>query len=139
METCIRRNKKNASPLSIFKSRIKTWTTDNCTCRFCKTFVKDLLTKFCFIEDIFIKDLFLLETVLLKMVLSPDIVISRSNPVPRFTRFPVTTTLIRLIWKLQEFRGQWLITFFEIQSSNVTETAWLSYPLVSSRLQINNL
>ena len=33
---------KNASSLSIFKSRIKTWTSDNCPCRPCKTFVKDL-------------------------------------------------------------------------------------------------
>ena len=33
---------KNVSPLSVFKSRIKTWTTDNCPCRLCKTFVKDL-------------------------------------------------------------------------------------------------
>ena len=27
---------KNASPLSVFKSRIKTPTTDNCPCRLCK-------------------------------------------------------------------------------------------------------
>ena len=33
---------KNASSLSVFKSRIKTWTTDNCPCRLCKTFAKDL-------------------------------------------------------------------------------------------------
>ena len=33
---------KNASSLLVFKSRIKTWTTDNCPCRLCKTFVKDL-------------------------------------------------------------------------------------------------
>ena len=33
---------KNVSSLLVFKSRIKTWTTDNCPCRFCKTFVKDL-------------------------------------------------------------------------------------------------
>ena len=33
---------KNASSLLAFKSRIKTWTTDNCPCRLCKTFVKDL-------------------------------------------------------------------------------------------------
>ena len=33
---------KNASSLLVFKSRIKTWTTDNCLCRPCKTFVKDL-------------------------------------------------------------------------------------------------
>ena len=33
---------KNASSLLVFKSRIKTWTTDNCPCRPCKTFVKDL-------------------------------------------------------------------------------------------------
>ena len=33
---------KNASSLLFFKSRIKTWTTDNCPCRLCKTFVKDL-------------------------------------------------------------------------------------------------
>ena len=32
---------KNASSLLVFKSRIKTWTTDNCPCRLCKTFVKD--------------------------------------------------------------------------------------------------
>ena len=30
---------KNASSLLVFKSRIKTWTTDNCSCRLCKTFV----------------------------------------------------------------------------------------------------
>ena len=33
---------KNASSLLVFKSRIKTWTTDNCPCRLCKTFFKDL-------------------------------------------------------------------------------------------------
>ena len=33
---------KNASSLLAFKSRIKTWTIDNCPCRLCKTFVKDL-------------------------------------------------------------------------------------------------
>ena len=33
---------KNASSLLVFKSRIETWTTDNCLCRLCKTFVKDL-------------------------------------------------------------------------------------------------
>ena len=33
---------KNASSLLVFKSRIKTWTTDNCPCRPCKTVVKDL-------------------------------------------------------------------------------------------------
>ena len=33
---------KNASSSSVFKSRIKTWTTDNCPCRLCKTFAKDL-------------------------------------------------------------------------------------------------
>ena len=33
---------KNASSLLVFKSRIKTSTTDNCPCRLCKTFVKDL-------------------------------------------------------------------------------------------------
>ena len=33
---------KNASPLSVFKSMIKTWTTGNCRCRLCKSFVKDL-------------------------------------------------------------------------------------------------
>ena len=32
---------KNASSLLVFKSRTKTWTTDNRPCRFCKTFVKD--------------------------------------------------------------------------------------------------
>ena len=32
----------NASSLLVFKSRIKTWTNDNCSCRLCKTFVKDL-------------------------------------------------------------------------------------------------
>ena len=32
----------NASSLLVFKSRIKTWITDNCPCRLCKTFVKDL-------------------------------------------------------------------------------------------------
>ena len=32
---------KKASPLSIFKSRIKTWITNKYTCRLCKTFVKD--------------------------------------------------------------------------------------------------
>ena len=29
---------KNASSALVFKSRIKTWTTDNCPCRLCKTF-----------------------------------------------------------------------------------------------------
>ena len=33
---------KNASSLLVFKSRTKTWTNDNCPCRLCKTFVKDL-------------------------------------------------------------------------------------------------
>ena len=33
---------KNASPLSIFTSRTKTWTIDNCPCRLCKSFVKDI-------------------------------------------------------------------------------------------------
>ena len=33
---------KYASSLLVFKSRIKTWTTGNCPCRLCKTFVKDL-------------------------------------------------------------------------------------------------
>ena len=33
---------KNASLLLVFKSRIKTWTTDNFPCRLCKTFVEDL-------------------------------------------------------------------------------------------------
>ena len=33
---------KNSSSLLVFKSRIKTWTTDNWPCRLCKTFVKDL-------------------------------------------------------------------------------------------------
>ena len=33
---------KNASSLSVFKFRIKTWITDNCPCRICKTFVKAL-------------------------------------------------------------------------------------------------
>ena len=33
---------KNASSLLIFKYRIKTWTTDNCYCRLCKIFIKDL-------------------------------------------------------------------------------------------------
>ena len=33
---------KNSSSLLVFKSRIKTWTTDNCSSRLCKTFVKDL-------------------------------------------------------------------------------------------------
>ena len=33
---------KNASSLLVFKSRIKTWTTGNCPCRLCKTFIKDL-------------------------------------------------------------------------------------------------
>ena len=33
---------RNASSLLVSKSRIKTWTTDNCPCRLCKTFVKDL-------------------------------------------------------------------------------------------------
>ena len=37
---------KNASPLLVFKSRIKTWTTDNHPCRLCKTFVKDLIEVF---------------------------------------------------------------------------------------------
>ena len=38
---------KNVSSLLVFKSRIKTWTTDNCPCRLCKLFVKYLD----FIED----------------------------------------------------------------------------------------
>ena len=38
---------KNASPLSVFKSKIKTWTTDNYPCRRCKVFVKILV----FIEE----------------------------------------------------------------------------------------
>ena len=33
---------KISSSLSVFKSRIKTRTTDNWPCRLCKTFVKDL-------------------------------------------------------------------------------------------------
>ena len=33
---------ENGSSLSVFKYRIKTWTTDNFPCRLCKTFVKDL-------------------------------------------------------------------------------------------------
>ena len=33
---------KLASSLLVFKSRIKTWTTDNSPCKLCKTFVKDL-------------------------------------------------------------------------------------------------
>ena len=33
---------KNVSSLLVFKSRIKTWITNNCPCRLCKTFVKDL-------------------------------------------------------------------------------------------------
>ena len=33
---------KNASSLLVFKTKIKTWTNDNCSCRVCKTFVKDL-------------------------------------------------------------------------------------------------
>ena len=33
---------KNYSSLLVFESRIKTSTTDNCPCRLCKTFVKDL-------------------------------------------------------------------------------------------------
>ena len=39
---------KSASPLSVYKSRIKTWTTDNCACRPCKTYVHDLgFIEFC--------------------------------------------------------------------------------------------
>ena len=34
--------KKNASLLLVFKSRIKTWTTDNFPCGLYKNFVKDL-------------------------------------------------------------------------------------------------
>ena len=33
---------KNALSLLVFKSWIKTWTTDNFPCRLCKTFVEDL-------------------------------------------------------------------------------------------------
>ena len=33
---------KNVWSLLVFKSRIKTWTTDNYPCRLCKTFAKDL-------------------------------------------------------------------------------------------------
>ena len=42
MEACTRRNKKNGSLLLVFKSRIKTWTTDNFPCGLYKNFVKDL-------------------------------------------------------------------------------------------------
>ena len=33
---------KNSSSLLVFESRIQTWTTENCPCRLCKTFVKYL-------------------------------------------------------------------------------------------------
>ena len=33
---------KNVSSLLVFKSRIKTWNTDNCPCRLCKSFFKGL-------------------------------------------------------------------------------------------------
>ena len=33
---------KQASTLSAFKAKIKSWTINNCPCRLCKTFVKDL-------------------------------------------------------------------------------------------------
>ena len=50
-----------------------------------------------------------------------------------------------MIWKLQEFVGEFtpikwniLDNFFEIQSSDIKESAILSYSLVSSRLQIGH-
>ena len=33
---------KNALPLSVFKSKIKTWTADSYLCTLCKIFIKDL-------------------------------------------------------------------------------------------------
>ena len=33
---------KHASTLSAFKAKIKPWTINNCPCRLCKTFAKDL-------------------------------------------------------------------------------------------------
>ena len=33
---------KQASTLSAFKAKIKSWTINNCSCRLCKTFVKDI-------------------------------------------------------------------------------------------------
>ena len=33
---------KHASTLSAFKPKIKSWTVNNCPCRLCKIFVKDL-------------------------------------------------------------------------------------------------
>ena len=33
---------ENVSTLSVFKRRIKTWTINNCGCRLCKYFIKDL-------------------------------------------------------------------------------------------------
>ena len=50
METCSRRN-KICFAISVFKSRIKTWTTDNYPCRLCKNFVKDLVLLI--LKDIF--------------------------------------------------------------------------------------
>ena len=33
---------KHVSTLSAFKAKIKSWTINNCPCRLCKIFVKDL-------------------------------------------------------------------------------------------------
>ena len=38
---------KHASTLSAFQAKIRSWTINNCPCRLCKTFVKDLG----FVED----------------------------------------------------------------------------------------
>ena len=38
----IRDKIKDASTLSAFKAKIKSWTINNCHCRLCKIFVKDL-------------------------------------------------------------------------------------------------
>ena len=44
---------KNAKSLAIFKDKIKTWKPTGCTCRLCKTYVRDLGYGF-FRGDIFI-------------------------------------------------------------------------------------
>ena len=33
---------KNSTTVTIFKSKIKTWTPENCPCRLCKTYVPNL-------------------------------------------------------------------------------------------------
>ena len=35
-------SKRSAKPLNIFKAKIKSWTTDKCPCRLCKTYVGNI-------------------------------------------------------------------------------------------------